>query len=107
MNKEISRLAAEEFKRRAASEQAELAREFEKLLKTTFREAGMKKLEDRGVSVFVQWEESSWALLPYDTKKQILQSFQTVWRNRAVVHIRGYRTGKVLAEPGIFSDTIN
>jgi len=72
-----------------------------------YQELGMKKLEDQGFSVFVQWEEIKWAQLPFDTKKQILDSFKLMKDTRAIIHIYGYRSGRVLAETGVFSDTIN
>ena len=94
------------LKEKAAEDEAERTENFSKLL-STYQELGMKKLEEQGVSVFIQWEESNWAQLPYDTKKQILDSFKLMKGNRVGIHIYGYRSGKVLAETGVFSDTIN
>ena len=94
------------LKEKATELDTERKENFSKLL-SKYQELGMKKLEDQGVTVFVQWEENNWDQLPYDLKKQILDSFELMKNNRAIIHIYGYRSGKVLAKTGVFSDTIN
>ena len=73
---------------KAAEDEAERTRNVSELL-STYQELGMKKLEEQGVVLSVQWEETRWAQLPYDTKKQILDGFRLMKDNRDGIYIHG------------------
>lgn len=77
----------------------------QKLIDTCQR-LGLKKFEDQGLIVLMQWDEGQWANIPYDTKQQIFDGFKLMKPAGATIRITGYYSGRILAETGLFSDTL-
>lgn len=107
LGEEAIKAAAGEALKKEADRKAKERQKKTRELLGLYTQLGMKKLDDQGITVYVQWDEGNWSTIPYDQKKQILASIQAMKGGTAVIHINGYYSGSVLAESGIFSDTIN
>ena len=73
----------------------------------SYQNIGLKKMDYQRIALFLQWDESSWSQIPYDTKGRILESFLQMYPGIPSVKITGYYTGATLAENGFLSNTIN
>jgi SH3-like domain-containing protein len=94
-----------EIEKRYKQQEVEKKKLTQKLI-SSYQQLGLKKIDDQGIVLWLQWDEGQWAFIPFDMKQQILDSFRVMKGGTAVVRIRGYYSGGTLAETGVFSDTI-